>query len=62
MNERKLEKPEANEAYEDEEIIAIIANANSIIANALENIEQNSDSLFEIDKKGNSYDERPDFT
>ena len=32
-----MEKSEANDAYEDEEIIAIIANANSIIANSLEN-------------------------
>lgn len=34
MNEANLEKSEANDAYEDEEIIA---NANSIIVNSLEN-------------------------
>lgn len=37
LNGTNLEKPEANDAYEDEEIIAIIVNANSIIQNSLEN-------------------------
>ncbi len=37
FNKAHLEKPEANDAYEDEEIIAIIENANSIIENSLEN-------------------------
>lgn len=47
LNETKLEKAEANDAYEDEEIIAIIVNANSIIANSLENKED----LFSGKKK-----------
>ena len=47
LNETKLEKAEANDAYEDEEIIMIIANANSIIENSL----KNKDALFFGKKK-----------
>lgn len=47
LNETNLEKPEANDAYDDEDIIAIITNANSIIVNSLENKEE----LFSGKKK-----------
>lgn len=47
LNNDELKKPEANEAYEDEEIIAIITNANKIIENSL----ANKDDLFSGKKK-----------
>ncbi len=47
LNERKLQKSEANAPYDDDEIIAIIENANSIIANSV----KNKENLFSGKKK-----------